>query len=297
MADEPRLGLVGLGLMGSAMALRLRARGRPLTVWNLEPERVPPIVAAGAVAADSPAAVAAASDVVLLCVLDTPAVERCVFGDEGIARGAASGALLIDLSTADPAATRAMAARLAREAGMAWVDAPVSGGPPAARDGTLTVMAGGDAAAFARAQPVLADLAANLTHVGAVGAGQIAKVINQAIVGTGYVVMAEALALAEAAGIDAAKLPACLAGGHADSALLQRVYPQMQARAFEPPRGYARQLAKDLVAVRAVAHDLGLALPVVEQAVTQYTAYAHDNPLADSASVSRAYEKEKGKGD
>jgi 3-hydroxyisobutyrate dehydrogenase len=184
-----------------------------------------------------------------------------------------------------------MAARLARDPGMAWVDAPVSGGPPAARDGSLTVMAGGDPAAVAAIAPVMADLAANFTHVGGVGAGQTAKIINQAIVGTGYVVMAEALALAEAAGIDAAKLPACLAGGHADSNLLRKIYPQMQARAFDPPRGYARQLAKDLVAVQAFTRALGLSLPVVEQAVARYTGYASDNPLADSASVSRLYEK------
>jgi 3-hydroxyisobutyrate dehydrogenase len=252
---------------------------------------VPPIVAAGAVAAPSPAAVAAASDVVLLCVLDTAAVEACVFGTEGIARGASRDSILVDLSTADPDATRTMAQRLARDAGMAWIDAPVSGGPPAARDGSLTVMAGGDAAPLATVATVMADLAANLTHVGGVGAGQTAKLINQAIVGTGYVVMAEALALAEVAGIDAAKLPDCLAGGHADSALLRRVYPQMQARAYDPPRGYARQLAKDLVAVRDFSRALGLTLPVVEQAVARYTAYAEDHPLADSASVARLYEK------
>lgn len=292
MTERPRLGFVGLGLMGSAMSLRLRERGWPLTVWNLEPERVPAIVAAGAVAAPSPAAVAAASDIVLLCVLDTAAVAQCVFGTDGIARGMrGAGKILIDLSTADPGATRDMAARLAREAGMAWLDAPVSGGPPAARDGSLTVMMGGADATVAAAAPVIADLAANATHVGGVGAGQTAKIINQAIVGTGYVVMAEALALAEAAGIDAAKLPDCLAGGHADSALLRKVYPQMQARAFDPPRGFARQLAKDLVAVQAFARALGLALPVVEQAVARYTAYADDHPMADSASVSRAYEK------
>ena len=100
----------------------------------------------------------------------------------------------------------------------------------------------------------------NVTHMGPVGAGQTTKIINQAIVGTGYVLMAEALMLAEAAGIDAARLPQCLAGGHADSSLLQRLYPQMQARAFEPPSSYARQLLKDLKAVSAFSRDLGLDL-------------------------------------
>ena len=133
---------------------------------------------------------------------------------------------------------------------MKWIDAPVSGGPNAARQGTLTVMAGGDAGSIAAVAAVMSDLAANFTHAGPSGAGQAAKVINQAIVGTTYVLMAEALMLAEAAGIDAAKLPQCLAGGHADGNLLQQLYPRMQARAFEPPLAYARQLLKDMLAVQ-----------------------------------------------
>jgi 3-hydroxyisobutyrate dehydrogenase len=292
MSEKPRLGFVGLGLMGTAMTLRLLERGWRVTVWNLEPERVPPLVAAGAVSADSPAAVAAASDLVLLCVLHTKAVEDCVFGAAGIARGADAATRLVDHSTADPDATMGFAARLAHATGMGWVDAPVSGGPAAARDGSLTVMAGGAAADIAAIQPVMADLAANFTHVGATGAGQTAKLINQAIVGTGYVLMAEALALAEAAGIDAARLPACLAGGHADSALLRKLYPQMQARDFEPPRGFARQLDKDMKAVRQFGRGLGLALPLVEAAVARYAEYVEQgNELQDSASVMRLYER------
>src|SRR5919202_4490328 len=124
---------------------------------------------------------------------------------------------------------------------MRWVDAPVSGGPQAAREGSLTVMAGGEAADVEAVRPLMQDLAANFTHMGPVGAGQTTKIVNQLIVGAGYVLMAEALSLAEAAGIDAASLPQCLAGGHADSSLLRRLYPQMEARAFEPPASYARQ--------------------------------------------------------
>jgi 3-hydroxyisobutyrate dehydrogenase len=178
---------------------------------------------------------------------------------------------------------------------MRWLDAPVSGGPQAARAGTLTMMAGGDPADLERARPVLADLAANVTLMGPLGAGQTTKILNQAIVGAGYVLMAEALALAEAAGLDAAKLPACLAGGHADSSVLQRIYPQMQARDFEPPRSYARQLNKDLKNVRAFARDLGLSLPVVETAVARYSDYvAKGNEMADSASIARLYDDRSG---
>jgi 3-hydroxyisobutyrate dehydrogenase len=292
MEQKPRLGFVGLGLMGSAMTLRLLERDWRVTVWNLEPERSQPIVAAGAVSAASPCAVVKASDIVLVCVLHTAAVESVVFGTDGIAAAHGQGKLLVDHSTIDPAATRAMAARLRAGTGMGWIDAPVSGGPAAARDGTMTVMAGGDPVDIARIHPVMADLAANFTHMGPVGAGQTAKIVNQAIVGTGYVLMAEALALAEAAGIDAARLPQCLAGGHADSNLLRKIYPQMAARDFEPPRGYARQLLKDMKNVRDFARDAGCDLPVIEAAVERYAEYVErGNELADAASISRLYER------
>jgi 3-hydroxyisobutyrate dehydrogenase len=292
MAERARLGFVGLGLMGTAMSLRLIERGWRLAVWNLEPERVPPLVAAGATACASPAAVTTASDIVLTCVLHTQAVERCVFAADGIAAAAAPGKILVDHSTADPTATRDMAARLARDTGMRWVDAPVSGGPLAARDGSLTVMAGGDAADVAAVAPVMRDLAANVTHIGPSGAGQTAKIVNQAIVGTGFVLMAEALALAERAGIDAARLPECLAGGFADGNLLRRIFPQMQARQFDPPRGYARQLLKDMHAVADFARWLGLDLPLVAAALGRYEDFvAAGNAMADSAAIARSYER------
>jgi 3-hydroxyisobutyrate dehydrogenase len=292
MTGKPKLGFIGLGLMGTAMSLRLLEKGWTLNVWNLEPERIAPVVQAGATAMASPAAVAEASDIVLLCVLHTQAVEQCVFGPNGIATAANAAKLLIDHSTIDPAKSRAFAARLRGETGMGWVDAPVSGGPLAARQGTLTVMAGGEATDIAAAQVVMADISANFTHAGAAGAGQIAKVINQAIVGTTYVLMAEALMLAEACGIDAAKLPQCLAGGHADGSLLQQLYPRMQARAFDPPLAYARQLLKDMRGVQAEINECGLALPVIEQAIAQHQAYvAAGNEMADPASIVRLYEK------
>ncbi|MGE0717476.1 MAG: NAD(P)-dependent oxidoreductase [Alphaproteobacteria bacterium] len=288
--SRPRLGFVGLGLMGTGMTLRLLERGWPVTVWNLEPERVPPVADAGAVAARSPAEVCAASDVLLMCVLHTQAVEACVFGPGGIAERATEGKILVDHSTADPARTRAFAARLAAETGMAWVDAPVSGGPVAAREGAMTVMAGGDAMHLAAIGPVLADLARNVTHMGPVGAGQTTKLVNQTIVGTTYVMLAEALALAETAGIDAARLPQCLAGGHADSVLLQQLFPRMQARDFEPPRAYARQLLKDMHAVDDFVDGLGLDLPLVRAMVARHVAFVtKEREMADPASIVGLY--------
>ena len=177
--------------------------------------------------------------------------------------------------------------------GTLWIDAPISGGPDAAREGKMAVMAGGAPADIEAVMPIMADLAGNFTRMGDVGAGQTTKMINQAIVGAGFVVMAEVLALAERSGIDAAALPGCLAGGFADSALLKRIYPQMQARAFDPPKGYARQLLKDLHALSDFAAGLGLTLPMVETAHAQYQAHVDDgNGERDTASIIDHYGKQ-----
>ncbi len=290
--DRPRLGFVGIGLMGEAMTRRLLDCGWRVTVWNLEPERLQTVVPHGAIAAASPAAVAAASDIVLMCVLHTKAVAACTFGENGIASAARPPRLVIDMSTIDPAATRNFAAKLLKASGTGWIDAPISGGPDAAREGQMAVMAGGDTDDAELARQVMEDLAANFTLMGPVGAGQTTKMINQAIVGTGFVVMAEALALAERAGINAGKLPACLAGGYADSNLLKRLYPQMQQRAFDPPKSFARQLLKDMKALSAFARQFGLKLPVAEAAREQYAAYVENgNGMRDSAAIIDLYDK------
>ncbi|EIM26933.1 NAD(P)-dependent oxidoreductase [Microvirga lotononidis] len=288
---RPRLGFVGIGLMGEGMTRRLLDRGWTVTVWNQEPERLDMVIPHGAVAAASPAAVADASDFVLMCVLHTEAVRRCVFAPDGIAAAQNKPRIVIDLSTADPEATREMAMRLRTETGTSWVDAPISGGPGAARQGTMTIMAGGEPSDIEAIQPIMDDLAANFTPMGPVGAGQTTKIINQAIVGTGYVLMAEAVVLAEAAGIAAERLPQCLAGGAADSVLLQTIYRQMKARDFAPPKGYARQLLKDLKAVVDFERTAGLSLPIVETACDRYAAYVgKGNEMEDSASIVRLYE-------
>jgi 3-hydroxyisobutyrate dehydrogenase len=290
MARKPALGFIGIGIMGEAMALHLLDQGFAVTAWNLTPDRYAKVVPAGARRAESPAAVAAASDIILMCVLDAPAVENCCFGENGLATAQGAGKIVVDHSTINPDATRDIAARLRQRNDMRWVDAPVSGGSPAARDGTLTIMAGGDAADIEAIAPVMSALAGHFTHIGALGAGQTAKILNQVIVGTGYVLMAEALALAEAAGLDAAKLPDCLAGGFADSNLLRKLYPQMCARDFDPPRAYARQLLKDMKNVKGFAGGLDLDLPLVERAVARFAEFvAAGNEMKDPASIASFY--------
>jgi len=289
MSERPRIGFVGLGLMGVPMVRRLVARGWQVAVWNLEPERYAEVK--NVTVLDGPHQVREASDIVIFCILNGDAVEECCFGPKGLAQAKSGASLLIDCSTINPDRTLALAERLKAETGIGWVDAPISGGPAAASEGNLTIMMGGESADVGRAMPLLADLATNLTHIGALGAGQTAKIINQAIVGVGYVLMAEALALAEAAGIDAARLPAALAGGMADSTVLKRIYPQQAARDYEPPRGYARQLDKDLINVMAFVQQHDLDLPLIARAASRYHDFAHDRPMQDSAAIATLYEK------
>lgn len=290
--DRPRLGFIGIGIMGEAMTRRLLDRGWPVTAWNLERGRLDLVTPHGAVEAASPAAVVAACDIVLMCVLDTDAVRNCVFGPGGLATSRETAdKLVIDLSTIDPDATRDIAGRAAAEVGLQWIDCPVSGGPAAARQGTLTIMAGGEAQAFERGRPVLDELGTNVTRMGSIGAGQTAKIINQAIVGVGYVLMTEAAVLAEAAGIDAARLPECLAGGFADSTLLRQLYPRIERRDFDPPQAYARQLLKDMKAVAAFASEVGCDLPLVLQARDRFAQYVDSgHAMSDPASLVRLYE-------
>ncbi len=291
---KPTLGFIGLGIMGTAMVERLLARGNTVTVWNLEPERIPPMVEKGAVAAASPRAVAEASDVVMLCVLDTTAVESVVFGKEGVAEAGSADKIIIDHSTAMPLPTADMAKRLFDQTGARWIDAPISGGPAFAREGKLTVMAGGDEAAFNTVLPILHDIAQNVTLMGPAGAGQMTKVINQGICGVTYVLMAEVLRLAEKGGIDAARIPDCLTGGHADSTLLHFAYPKMQKRDFEPPASLTRQMLKDLHNVGSEAERLALDLPLIRSAEERFRKHAEaGNAMRETCSVYELYNPQK----
>ncbi len=288
----PRLGFLGIGLMGEAMVRRLLDRGYAVTVWNLEPERLDLVVPHGAVAAASPADVARASDIVMSCVLHAEAVGAVLFGPQGVASVGTGGParLQIDSSTIPADFAREAAERLRAATGMGFVDAPISGGPAGARSGSLAIMAGGSAEDFAAAEPVLRELGANLTHIGPVGSGQTVKMLNQAIVGTGFVLLAEVLAMAEAAGLDAAIVPKALAGGMADSTMLQRIWPLMQQRRFDPPLGYGRQLRKDMRLVDAMLRGLELDLPVVRTGIAQVEDYVSaGNEMADIVSLIRLY--------
>lgn len=248
--------------MGLPMCRRLLAAGYPLTVWNRNPQKCAPLVAAGARQVATPAQLCEHADLVLLCLANTDVVRQVVFAADGIAQGARAGQLLLDLSSLEPTATREMAAMLARDTGMAWVDAPVSGGTPGAESGSLAIMVGGEVADIERVRPVLLALGQRVTHMGAVGAGQITKACNQMIVACNALVIAEVVALAERSGVDARLIAEALAGGFADSKPLQILAPQMAESRFEPVKWHVRTLLKDLDGAVKFSREQGSATPI-----------------------------------
>ena len=291
MTSKAKIGYVGVGLMGLPMAKRLLSLGYAVRAFDIAADKIAAVRAAGGAVASSSADAVLGADLVLLNLPTPEAVEVVVFGENGVASALRPPQLLIDFSTNKVYQSKGFAKRLREMTGAGWIDAPVSGGPPASGSGTLTVMAGGDAAEIERARPLFADVAGRFTHMGPSGAGMAAKMLNQLIVGAGHAVMAEAVVLAEAAGIDPARLPECLAGGLADSPLLQRLYPRMVKRDFAP-QGYVRQLLKDLEMVNEFAGALKAPTPMLGEALSLYRMLAHlGHTELDTAAVLKLYER------
>jgi len=255
-----RVGFVGLGTMGAAMARNVASAGFPLTVWNRTRDRAKALSDVGATDAKNPADVARASDIVVTCVSDTPDVEAVLFGEGGVAESARRGQLVIDCSTISPSATRDFAARL-EPLGVALVDAPVSGGSEGAKNATLTIFVGGDTAQVERAKPVLAAMGKTITHVGPVGAGQAVKAVNQVILAGAYLGVAEGIVLAMKAGLDVEQVVAALSGGAAQSWVLANRAGRMIANDY--PLGFKVALhRKDLGIALELARETGSVLPV-----------------------------------
>ncbi|HEU4671795.1 MAG TPA: NAD(P)-dependent oxidoreductase [Candidatus Limnocylindrales bacterium] len=255
-----RVGVIGLGTMGVAMAANVRAKGFETTVWNRTPGRSAALVETGAAEAGSPANVARDSDVVLLSVSDTPDVEAVLFGPGGVEEGAHAGLVVVDTSTISPSATRTFAERL-RARGADLVDAPVSGGSEGARNATLTVFVGGEEASVERVRPVLEAIGRTITHFGPVGSGQAVKAVNQVVIAGTYLGVAEGLVLAMKAGLDPDKVVAALGGGVAGSWILQNRSARMIANDY--PLGFRISLhLKDLGIALGLAREVGAALPV-----------------------------------
>ena len=266
---KPRLGYLGLGLMGGAMTRHLVSKGYSIIGYDPVADKCAAAKAHGVNIAVDPRDVAQNTDFILLNLPTTEAVVAALFGEQGLASRLTPPQLIVDFSTIKVDVARELAARLLVERNCGWVDAPVSGGPPAASTGTLTVMAGGRDEDIERVKPLMADIAGRFTPMGPAGSGLVAKMLNQMIVGCTHAVLAEAAILAESAGIDARLIPECLAGGHADGSLLQRLYPRMVERQFAP-QGYLRQLLKDLEMVNAFVGSSGSSAPMTAEALSLY---------------------------
>ncbi len=256
------IAFVGLGTMGAPMAMSLLRAGYRLTVHNRTRDREEPLAAAGAARAASPAEAAQGAEVIITCVSDTPDVREVVLGERGVIHGARRGAVVVDMSTISPAATRAMAERLAkREVGL--VDAPVSGGSEGAERGTLAIMAGGSEAEVETVRPVLLAMGSTVTHVGPVGAGQVTKAINQTIIAGVYQSVAEGVALGLGAGLNLERVLQAIAGGAAASWVLDNRARFMIDNSY--PLGFRLRLhKKDLDIALAEAAELGVSMPVAE---------------------------------
>lgn len=254
------VGLIGAGMMGSAIGTRLLETGHALHVFDLDQAKVEALVAKGAQAADTARAAGSVADFVVLSLNSAAIVRAAVFGEAGVAEGAKPGTTIIDMSSIDPPSTEALA-RNASQKGLNWLDCPLSGGAPKALIGQLTVMAGGDAEQFEASKAVMDDLCGNYTLMGPSGAGQTTKLINQVLCALNFMAVAEATRLAQDAGVDAAKIPMAIKGGRADSAILQEFMGKMAARDYTPT-GRIDNMVKDLNGAQDLARLTHTAMPL-----------------------------------
>jgi 2-hydroxy-3-oxopropionate reductase len=263
---------LGTGLMGAPMAANLAKAGHRVTAWNRTAAKAEALAPLGIAVAADPRAAVADADIVVTMVSDGPAAADLLFG-AGVAAAMRPGAIVVDMSSIKPSEARAHAARLA-DLGIGHVDAPVSGGTRGAEAASLAIMAGGDEATVAKVTPVLAAMGRPL-RVGPAGAGQLAKLANQAIVAVTIGVVAEAMLLVEKGGGDPAAVRAALKGGFADSVILQQHGERMTAGRFEPG-GRSKSQLKDILNALEEAGSLGLSLPLTEQMRDRFARFVHD---------------------
>ncbi|HEY2917254.1 MAG TPA: NAD(P)-dependent oxidoreductase [Candidatus Limnocylindrales bacterium] len=288
-----RVGFVGLGTMGGAMAANVARAGHTVSAWNRTPGRASELAHLGVELAPTAAAAAGSADLVVTIVSDTPDVEAVLFGPDGVAAGAPAGALVIDMSTISPSATRDFAARLASQ-GVAMLDAPVSGGSEGAKKGTLSIFVGGAAADVERARPVLETMGTTITHFGPIGSGQAAKAVNQVILAGGYLGVAEGIVLALKAGLDVEALVQALSGGAAQSWVLQNRSGRMIDNDY--PLGFKVALhRKDLGIALQLARETGAFLPATALVETMEAALmGRGHGDEDVSAVARAIREASG---
>lgn len=289
-APDRTVAYIGLGLMGGPMGGRLVSRGWRVRGFDIAADRMTAAAKQGVELFDTAQKAAQGAACVILNLPTTQAVETVMFGPQGLSPHLRPPQTVVDFSTISVEQGRAFIARLHRESGCHWIDAPVSGGPAAAAAGTLTVMAGATDDGRAAVESLMADVAQRFTVLGPPGSGLVAKMLNQLMVGSLHATVAELANVAEKAGIQADLVPQALAGGHADGILFQQIYPRMRARDFTP-RGYVRQLLKDLDMVIAFSRSLQAATPMTQQAHALYQALADQgHSELDTSAVIKIYE-------
>lgn len=265
-----KIGYAGMGIMGRGMAGCLLRDGHDVMVWNRTESRTEDVAAAGATVAGTPADLAAACDLIMMCVSDTPDVEEVTLGDGGLIHGLGKGKLVVDHSTISASATRRLAGAV-QDKGATWIDAPVSGGSEGAERGTLSIMVGGDEADVSRAQPYMESYGSSITHVGPIGAGQMVKQVNQVLVVVNSLAVSEALLLAKAGGLDLDATIEAVKGGGAGSWMLANRGPQIVDRDWRP--GFTIDLQqKDLRLVLESADELAVPVPATSLVFQMYRA-------------------------
>jgi len=257
-----KIGFIGVGLMGYSFVKRLSQAEYNINAYDKDENKLKLVKNIKNVScSQNPSAVANECNLIFICVDKTENVEEVVFGENGVIQNASENSIIVDLSTTSADKTILFADKVKLKKKVSWVDAPVSGGPSKALDGSLAIMIGGDSKNIKLITPVLDKLSSNFTHFGPVGSGQIVKMINQILVLNNYAILAEALSFAEGYGIDASKIPDALSDGHAGSNLLTHLFPRMINKDFDP-QGYATQIQKDLKMVCDLADKKNIPTPL-----------------------------------
>ena len=257
-----KIGFIGVGLMGYSFVKRLSQAEYNINAYDKDENKLKLVKNIKNVScSQNPSAVANECNLIFICVDKTENVEEVVFGENGVIQNASENSIIVDLSTTSADKTILFADKVKLKKKVSWVDAPVSGGPSKALDGSLAIMIGGDSINIKLITPVLDKLSSNFTHFGPVGSGQIVKMINQILVLNNYAILAEALSFAEGYGIDASKIPEALSDGHAGSNLLTHLFPRMINKDFDP-QGYATQIQKDLKMVCDLADKKNIPTPL-----------------------------------
>jgi 2-hydroxy-3-oxopropionate reductase len=274
-----KIGFIGLGIMGKPMAMNLIKKGYSLTVYDIKKDSVKEVVAAGAKEGKSSKDIAAQSDIVITMLPNSPEVKECVLGKNGVLEGAKAGLILVDMSSIAPLVSKQLAAEVQKK-GVEMLDAPVSGGEPKAKDGTLSIMVGGKKEIFEQVEPILKCMGASAVLVGDIGSGNITKLANQIIVALNIAAMSEAMVLATKAGVDPEKVFQAIKGGLAGSTVLNAKVPLALDGNFKPGFRIALHI-KDLSNALDTAHELGVPIPLTSGVLEIMQALKVDGKAGD----------------